>query len=211
MIKILHAILLAIILLFSTGIYATPYCGELRRANQYGPYDYTNVEHRTNKLPIVEVAHFTKDVERLISGNTSTSVGGDIDYTLRAFPNHHRALIAMSKLAIRDKTHKPRGARYTALCYFDRAVRFKPNDPIVYTVFANHLLKIGKVKLAQQKLEVAEKLDPENANIKYNLGLLYFKTKKYDKAMSYAKEAYALGFPLPGLRNKLKRAGKWAN
>jgi len=210
MIKILYTILLAIILLFSTGVYASPYCGALRSVGQYGPYDYTNAEHRANKLPIVEGAHFTKNIERLISGNTGT-VGAELNYTLHAFPNHHRALNAMSKLAFRDKTQKPIGARYTALCYFDRAVRFNPNDPIVYTLFANHLLKLGKIKLAQQKLEVAEKLDPENANIKYNLGLLYFKKKKYDKAMSYAKKAYGLGFPLPGLRNKLKRVEKWTN
>ncbi len=27
--------------------------------------------------------------------------------------------------------------------------------------------------------------------------------------MTYAKKAYELGFPLPGLRNRLKKVGKW--
>ncbi len=202
-----------IIMLFvPISIYASPLCGDLNVS--YGPYDYTNPYHKEKFLPIVESAHFTKNIENLNPTRTDgrrLHLGGEIAYTLRAFPNHHRALLALSKLAIRDKKHTFKGSRYSVLCYFDRAVRFKPNDPIVYTLFANHLQKLGKIKLAQQKLGVAEKLDPENANIKYNLGLLYFKTKKYDIAMSYAKEAYGLGFPLPGLRNKLKRVGKWTN
>jgi hypothetical protein len=33
--------------------------------------------------------------------------------------------------------------------------------------------------------------------------------KQFDKSLESAHRAYALGFPLPGLREKLKRAGKW--
>ena len=32
---------------------------------------------------------------------------------------------------------------------------------------------------------------------------------QYDKALASAHRAYGAGFPLPGLKNKLKRAGKW--
>jgi hypothetical protein len=38
---------------------------------------------------------------------------------------------------------------------------------------------------------------------------MYFDMKDYGKAVEYAKKAYDLGFPLAGLRNKLKQAGKW--
>jgi hypothetical protein len=30
-----------------------------------------------------------------------------------------------------------------------------------------------------------------------------------DRALEHAHRAYALGYPLPGLRNRLKRAGAW--
>lgn len=207
--NILFGVLLTTILLLSSSIYAAPLCGELE--HRHGPYDYNlHKGMKRSALQVVEANHFTKNIEMLVSGNTS-SLGGELTFVLLAFPNHHRALLAMSKLAVRDNIHKPKGAKYSALCYFDRAVRFKPDDPTVYTLFANHLLKINKTKLAQQKLEIAEKLDPKNANIKYNLGLLHFKKKNFDKAMAYAKEAYDLKFPLPGLRNKLKRVGKWRN
>jgi hypothetical protein len=33
--------------------------------------------------------------------------------------------------------------------------------------------------------------------------------KDYELAKTYAKKAYELGFPLPGLKNQLIKAGKW--
>ena len=67
-------------------------CGPLRGQGQYGPYDYHT--HK-DKLQVVERYHFTAVVEALTRGSQNTLAGGDIDYTLRAFPNRHRALLAM--------------------------------------------------------------------------------------------------------------------
>ena len=55
----------------------------------------------------------------------------------------------------------------------------------------------------------AVELAPEDPTINYNAGLAYLKKKEYDKARQHAKKAYELGFPLPGLKNKLVEAGKW--
>ena len=62
---------------------------------------------------------------------------------------------------------------------------------------------------AVAQLEEAEKLIGENANIHYNMGLAYFDLGKFEASLRHAHRAYALGFPLEGLRNRLKRAGKW--
>ena len=35
------------------------------------------------------------------------------------------------------------------------------------------------------------------------------KQKKYEQALPYAQKAYALNFPLPGLKQNLIKAGKW--
>jgi tetratricopeptide (TPR) repeat protein len=193
---------------YSNSLYADPYCGNFSRETV--PLDYTNPEHRRSKLAIVEDYHFSKNVENLITGDTG-AIGSDIDFTLRAFPNHHRALVAMSKLSIRDKTQKPRGANYSIICYFDRAIRFKPDDATVRLVFSEHLLKTDKFDMALEQLNIASKLEPNNATISYNLGLLYFQKKNYDKAEHFARKAYSLGFPLPGLKNKLTSVGKWTN
>ncbi len=196
-----------IILSLPSQLSAENYCGELdNRGN--GPFDYYNPD-RKKRLKDVEDYHFSKNVENLISGDSTQYIGGDITYTLRVFPNHPRALAAMSRLVIREKTHKAAGASYSALCFFDRAVRFRPKDAMVRSLFGGHLLKTGKTDLALEQLIIASELEPNNPTFNYNLGLLYFDKRDYSRARKYAEKAYSQEFPLPGLRNKLQNAGKW--
>jgi hypothetical protein len=179
-------------------------CGGLQ--NGYGPYDYRSDK---DKLSIVEQFHLTSNVISLTSPQSAGSVGGDLDYVLRAFPNHHVALNAMFRLGDKEKLPKPRGAKYSIECYFQRALRFRNDDAIVKTVYAAYLAKHGKSKEALTQLIEAAQLGEDNANVIYNTGLIYFDLKDYEKSLSYAHQAYRLGFPLPGLRDKLKRLGKW--
>jgi Flp pilus assembly protein TadD len=76
-------------------------------------------------------------------------------------------------------------------------------------IYGNHLLKTGQTDRATEQLKEAVSLQPDNATINYNLGLLYMQRKNYEEARAYAKKAYELGFPLPGLKNQLIQAGKW--
>lgn len=169
--------------------------------------DYTSAEDREG-LSVVEKFHFSRAVETLTQGMTS-SLGGDISYTLEHFPNHHRALASMAKLGLRLKSAQPPGARYTVSCFFERAIAFAPHDVTARMVFGNYLLATGQDAAALEQLDAASRLAPEQATIQYNLGLMYVKKKEYEKASAHAQKAYALGFPLPGLKNKLKAAGKW--
>ncbi len=179
-------------------------CGPLQ--NAYGPYDYRTAGAYEKQL--VEGAHFTRNVETLQRGN-SGPLGAEIDYTLRAFPNHPRALMAMMKLGERDKTERPRGARYSVACYFERAVRFQPDDPTARLLRGIYLVEKKQRAAALPDLEFAREHAGDDANVHYNLGLTYFDLQEYDKALDHAKKAYALGFPLQGLKNKLKGAKKW--
>jgi tetratricopeptide (TPR) repeat protein len=193
--------------LLAFQINAAEPCGELK--NSYGPYDYTNPIHRKEKLPIVEQFHFNADVESLTRGMTTKRIGAEIDYVLRAFPNHHRALDAMARLAIKKNNNRPDGAHYTIECYFDRATRFRPKDAMVPLIHGIRLNRMGMLDEALEKFKEAERLQPENPNINYNLGLGYFAKKDYENARIYANKAYALGFELPGLKQKLVAAGQW--
>jgi tetratricopeptide (TPR) repeat protein len=76
-------------------------------------------------------------------------------------------------------------------------------------IYGNYLEHRGEAEKAFAEFKEANRLEPENANIHYNLGLLYLKKKDYELANAHAKKAYALGFPLPWLKNKLVEAGKW--
>lgn len=182
-------------------------CGSLK--NHFGPFDYRSAPPEQRQL--VEGTHFTPKVETLVGGNTTISPGGDMGYTLNVFPNHHRALMALIKLSEKEKTDKPRDMGYTVACRFERAERFRPDDATVKMLHGIYLMRKGKMQAAADKLEEANSLAGEDANILYNLGLAYFDLKQFDKALASAHAAYALGFPLPGLRDKLKRAGKWTD
>ncbi|MDT8363056.1 MAG: tetratricopeptide repeat protein [Nitrosomonas sp.] len=184
------------------------YCGELAGAS-YGPFDYVNRHRLKAELNIVEIAHFTYDVENLIRGNSSEHIGGDLNYTLHAWPNHHRALVSLARLSIREKSTRLPGFKYPVECYFDRAIRMNATDTRVRSIYGGYLLQRGRNKEAIEQLEIAVNLEPDNATALYNLGLLYLKQKKYEKANEYAQKAYKLDFPLPGLKNKLISAGKW--
>ena len=169
--------------------------------------DYTNPDDRTG-LAVVEQYHFSRDVETLKQGMTG-SLGGDISYTLEHFPNHHRALAAMAKLGLRDKRGQPVGARYTVSCYFERAIAYAPHDTTARMVFGNYLLATRQDAAALEQLQEAARREPQHATLQYNLGLLYVKRKDYAQAREHAAKAYALGFPLQGLKNQLKKAGQW--
>jgi len=199
-------LVMLVILPFAATSQGFEACGELR--NPFGPFDYRTATRDVKDN--VEHNHFDGSVESLQRGaSTPTAIGHDIDYTLRVFPNHPRALLAMSKLSLREKRPKPTGAQYTIDCYFDRALRFQPNDGAVRMVYGFHLLKKGDRDSAVRELQKALELSGEDASIHYNLGLAYFDLGNFEKSLEHAKQAYKLGFDLPGLRNKLKRAGKW--
>lgn len=186
---------------------AKNYCGEI--TNGYGPFDYYDPT-TADMLPRVIDYHFTEDMQRTLVGATGL-LGADIDYTLRAIPNHPAALALMARVALMTKVVKLPGANYPVECYFDRAIRFRPNDGVARAGYGNYLSTLGKIDQAIVMYKAAVDLNPTDAAINYNLGLLYYKNKDYDNANLYAKKAYALEFPLPGLKNLLVAAGKWTD
>lgn len=179
-------------------------CGSLE--NGFGPYDYRVVDSHSKWL--VESAHFPPQVETLRAGSRGT-IGADLDYTLRALPNHPRALMAMMRLSEHLKTSRPPGAQYPAECYFDRAVRFTPDDAMVRVLYGNFLAQRGRATEAKQHLAVAEANAGSDAQVIYNLGLAYYELKDFDKAVSFAKKAREMGIQFTGLQQRLQRVGKW--
>ena len=57
------------------------------------------------------------------------SVGGDLDFVVRYSPNHHRALAALVRLALKDKSPQPYGVMLPVECYLLRALEFTPSNP----------------------------------------------------------------------------------
>lgn len=176
-------------------------------ADGWGPYDYRD-QNRKKELANVEGHHLNSDVESLKRGQSGT-IGADLTYTLYRFPNHHRALLAYMRLGEKVKSDIPSDSRFSVSCAFARAVQYAPNDGAVRMLNGVYLLKQKKVEEAISELKIADQLEPNNAQLHYNMGLAYVQIKNYPDARTHAKKAYDLGFPLPGLRQMLQRAGQW--
>jgi Flp pilus assembly protein TadD len=195
------ALLLAAPIAFGQQV---PGCGSLQ--NSFGPFDYRDPAARGEPLQLVEIAHFTPDVEALRKGNTTNNVVGDLDYTLRAFPNHHRALNSIGRYSLMGGKRWTNPSVKSAECYFERAMTFRPDDEVVRMLFGNYLAKRGKNVDARRLYEEALKLAPTAPEVNYNAGLFYISQGDVARAKQLAQVAYAGGYPLPGLRNKIAEA-----
>lgn len=179
--------------------------------------DYRDRSSATrHHLNLVEQAHFTTSIEQLQSaGIRSGSISGNIDYTLRRFPNHHRALYAISRYWRQQGGQPSPGSRNeagfypSAECYLQRAVLFAPDDPTAHMIYGIHLHLTGHLQEALKQYRTSEKLYPNSPELHYNLGLLYFDLGEYGLAKQHAQQAYRQGYPLPGLKNKLAKIDRW--
>ena len=182
------------------------------KQENFGPFDYLLRKNLPGELRIVEKYHFTPQVEQLIAPVSSTHVLGEISYTLKAWPNHHRAL--NSAVIHRVRTWGNRPSEYLkyspAECWLQRAIKFSPKDATVYMLYGILLHQTGFMSKAAKNYEKALQLEPNNVQAQYNFALLLASQKKYSEAKKYALELYSRGYPLPGLKEKLKKAGKWS-
>lgn len=200
-------------------------CGTLD--NQFGPWDYTAPDSHQkgfrdnpdwSKLSLVEMHHFYPEIENLTSRDHLgkpyyAKIMGDLDYTLLAFPNHHRALYSMIKLDLQLNQQLPQVPGFTwhrtADCYFERALRFAPKDPVVHLLHGIYLHRTDRLDDALAAYLRSEQLNPNTADLHYNLGLLYHELSDFERAKDHAQRAYQLGHRQTGLRDKLAQTGHW--
>lgn len=184
---------------------ASKQCGTLEW--NYGPFDYRTATAHQRKL--VESAHFTPEAEELRESPTG-SFGADFKYTLSVFPNHPRALLAMERLVAKERRNPAAGAKYTIECFYERALRFKPEDHIPRLFYVNFLIRRNKLDEARTHLDFVAETTKEEPLAQFNTGMLYLDMKEYDKALVQAHRVIAMGFTRPELRDRLVAAGRWA-
>lgn len=207
MIQRLAPLVIAAVTMSAWGGEPPAECGRLE--NHFGPFDYRKVSPHDERLANVERNHFTAEVESLKGGSTARFAVGDISYTLGAFPNHPRALAAMMKWGLMNKTDRPKGTRYTVTCWFERARAFQPDDSAVLAIYATYKYYLNKSDESVRLFEEAIAAGADGTDVHYNLGLAYFAAKRYDMALKEAHIAYGRGFYLPGLKSKLKSKNAW--
>lgn len=204
--RVIGALVLVPALLHAPGARAQDLglCGQL--SNAFGPFDYR--KERGNSLHLVESAHFTPKVEAL-AGSVTGYIGSDIDYTLRAFPNHHRALLATARLAERLKVDPIPRMNWEVECYYRRATAWAPDDVVVRMLYASFLNKKKRTEDALRQLGVAKQHAADNPFTHFNLGMSYLELGSHEEALVHAHKALALGFPRTELKDRLTALNKW--
>jgi len=164
--------------------------------------DYYDPQNAT-LLRTVETYHLYPGQER-IRNREYEHAFGDFVFILRYFPNHPQALVQMVQLCTEWKSPK---------CYldpmFEAAIARRPDVASTYVTLGIYYHRNKKYADAIGAYKKALGLDPDSMNGHYNLGLAYVATKDYAKANVEAQSAYALGAPLPGLRDQLIKAKAW--
>lgn len=189
-------------------------CRPLWIPNKYGPFEYRTTGSADREL--VEGAHFSEEYDAYLKGREKSARKGNelppaagFGYTLWAFPNHPQALAAMEDLGIRHKTERPPGTMLRVHCFFQRAVRFAPDDALIRALYGYYYARRGKFPEAKEQLEKVDSIGSISSSAHVYTAFAYIEMKDYEKALVAAKQAYRLGYSLPGLRNRLERAGKW--
>jgi tetratricopeptide (TPR) repeat protein len=170
-----------------------------------GPYDYRT---ERKEVAFIEGNHFQPQVQALIGGVSGT-IGAELDFMLRHIPNHHKVLITLIRYGEKLKWVPAPGLRFSYECYFNRAIRFRPDDTSVRLIYATYLNKVSRTSEALDLLADAANAAGDNGFTQYNIGLIYLDMRQYDLARAQAHKARSLGFEKADLQDRLKAAGEW--
>jgi tetratricopeptide (TPR) repeat protein len=195
-------------------------CGPMPLPGQTAIYDYADqtVDWNRNNIQLIWEQHLSK-VDPDLAINDFQDALYQLDFALRYTPNHYWALRKLVQIQ-KEKpgiVYDPGGGTLdhpfnpTTECYFDRALRFRPKDSNLRLLFGVYYHQIRRLDQAMEQYKIAETMRPKSSEIQYNIGLIHYDRKEYQLAAERARRAYDLGYPLPGLRNKLKAAGHWNN
>ena len=128
---------------------------------------------------------------------------GDIHYTLKAFPNHHRALNTVINYRMKNGPYSNNKGIKQPECYFLRAINFAPKDDMSMMLYGLYLHKVNKLIDAEEMYKKALKINPNNLQAMYNYGLLALELGNLEQAKGFAKKVYAKGFVLKGLQRRI--------
>lgn len=135
-------------------------------------------------------------------------VVGECNYTIERSAKTHPMYAKM--LTLRGRALHEIGKAQEGFGDFKLAVHLHPTISDPYAAWALILRRHGERAKARQILEDGiAATNGGNAEMHYLLGLVLAELEDYEPAMKHAKSAYELGYPLPGLKRKLKDAGHW--
>jgi Flp pilus assembly protein TadD len=115
----------------------------------------------------------------------------------------------MDLMGVHWKTEHLPGSQYRVECYFLRALAYVSDDGIVNALYGVYLARRGRANDARTQFQLADKLEPLNADVQINIAFGLMQTGDWEEATKHARVAYANGYQLPGIRKKLVAKGYW--
>lgn len=181
----------------------------------FGPFDFRSADPGERRT--VEKYHFDNEYAAFLRGKTTANtlgssnlhVAAGFSYVLKSFPNHPTALFAMERLGRQLNSERPQGSDFPLECWYIRAFKMTPDDPVVRAMYGIYLANRGRSAEALSNLKIADSALPGDANMQYNIGLTHFKLGKYELAQLNAMRAAKAGFQLNGLERMLKKGNHW--
>ncbi len=189
-------------------------CGPVSTKDTAGPYNYrTRSPGERWHVNDVNKHHYFK-AQREMSKRSPLPqrIHRELSYTLIRIPNHHQALFLLARFHNqfpKEEFNPPVAGVFSVSpeCFFDRGMRFVPDDPYVPLLKAIYYHKRKRYKKSLPVYKRLIEKHPGWGELHYNLGLLYADMKDYKQATLHANKAQENGYTLPGLKNKLEKAG----
>jgi len=213
--RVFFAVVVVMEIFFQTAFAVTGEPGNCRPIVATNQYDIRIARFSHEGKVDVEQAervHFSYMESAFRSGEVRRKpavIWSELEYMVRRYPNHTGALSYLDRLSRLLNVEILPSSLNSVDCHFQRALRFTPDDMGVKMVYGIYLLKRNRVQEAIDMFKQVESQQPDNANNHYNLGLAYMAAKQPEDARQHAVKAYAQGFTLPGLKQKLKSSGMW--
>ena len=128
----------------------------------------------------------------------------ELEYSRRNAPTGSRTHIESTiQIAV---AYRQIGEQDKAIDLVKNLIQVDNQQPSIYTMLYLLHRDLKQQQKSLDALLLGEKLlENESSEVFYFIGLEYFNKKDYEKSAAYAKKAYDLGYPLPGLRDKLRR------
>lgn len=126
-------------------------------------------------------------------------------YNYAQWPSDHPRMGEMGTTL--GLAHRGLGDLVSAKQYLTRAIQNQPQYAPAYTAMSLVYRDEENLDAARDiLLRGNEVVQGKSSEIHYFLGLLYLDIGNIPEAEKHSQQAYKLGYPLPGLKNKLERA-----
>ena len=171
-----------------------------------GETAFLSIHHACAGSMWLERARYEKDKTR--RNFMYNQVTMETSYTLARVPETSPlmpGLLANMAAAARGLGNDDR-----AVEYLQHAVELLPENPATYVSLGLLYRSMGDLQKSRDVFVRGSKATGESSpELNYDFALLLLQLKEFPLAVHHARLAYSLGFPLPGLKNKLKKLGLW--